>query len=129
MMALLLWFLGYPDQALKKSPRGSEPGPRGCLTPLSSLLALGFAAILHLSAEKGKQPKSGQRQSLTLSTEHGFTQWLAWGTIYRGWALAEQGQGEEGIAQIRQGLAAYRATGAEAGDRIFLPFWPRRMGK
>ena len=31
----------------------------------------------------------------------------------RGWALAEQGQGEEGIAQMRQGLAALQATGAE----------------
>src|SRR5437879_9206033 len=30
----------------------------------------------------------------------------------RGWALAMQGQGEVGIAQVRQGLAAYRATGA-----------------
>jgi predicted ATPase len=38
---------------------------------------------------------------------------LALGTILRGWALAAQGQGEEGIAQIRQGLAAYQATGAE----------------
>jgi predicted ATPase len=32
--------------------------------------------------------------------------------IYHGWALAMQGQGEEGLAQVRQGLAAYRATGA-----------------
>jgi predicted ATPase len=31
----------------------------------------------------------------------------------RGWALALQGQGEEGIAQIQQGLAAFRAAGAE----------------
>ena len=38
---------------------------------------------------------------------------LARGTILRGWALAVQGQGEEGIAQMRQGLAAWRATGAE----------------
>src|SRR5204863_3011727 len=30
-----------------------------------------------------------------------------------GWALAEQGQAEEGMVQMRQGLAAVRATGAE----------------
>jgi predicted ATPase len=29
-----------------------------------------------------------------------------------GWALAQQGQGEAGIAQIRQGLTTYQATGA-----------------
>jgi predicted ATPase len=33
--------------------------------------------------------------------------------VIRGWALAKQGQGEAGIAQIRQGLAAVRAAGAE----------------
>ena len=34
------------------------------------------------------------------------------GTSLRGWALAMQGQGEEGMAQVRQGIAAWRATGA-----------------
>jgi hypothetical protein len=35
-------------------------------------------------------------------------------------ALAAQGQGAEGIAQIRQGLAAYQATGAALGMPGFL---------
>ena len=30
----------------------------------------------------------------------------------RGWALAMQGQGEAGMAQVRQGIAAWRATSA-----------------
>jgi predicted ATPase len=51
--------------------------------------------------------------AITLSLEHGFVQELAWGTIFRGWAVAKQGHREEGIAQMRQGLAAYQATGAQ----------------
>src|SRR5262249_15136126 len=47
-------------------------------------------------------------------TEQGFMLWLATGTVERGWALAEQGQGEAGIAQIRQGIAAWQATGMAA---------------
>jgi predicted ATPase len=34
--------------------------------------------------------------------------------IYRGWALGMQGQGEEGIEQMRQGMAVVGATWAEA---------------
>jgi predicted ATPase len=34
------------------------------------------------------------------------------GTLVRGWALAMQDQGEEGMTQVRQGTAAFRATGA-----------------
>ena len=44
--------------------------------------------------------------AVALSTEQGFPLWAAWGTSLRGWALAMQGQGEEGLAQIRQGIAA-----------------------
>ena len=50
--------------------------------------------------------------AVALSTAQGFPGWAAQGTSVRGWALAMQGQGEAGMAQIRQGIAAYRATGA-----------------
>lgn len=44
---------------------------------------------------------------------------MALATILHGWAVAEQGHGEEGIPQLRQGLAAWQATGAEH-ER---PYW------
>src|SRR5262249_23749840 len=60
------------------------------------------------------------------ATEQGFALWVAGGTTMRGWALTEryaepgagQGQGEEGIAQIQQGLTAWGATGA----KVFRPY-------
>jgi predicted ATPase len=50
--------------------------------------------------------------AVTLATSQGFPFWVAYGTSLRGWALAIQGQGEEGVAQVRQGIAGCRATGA-----------------
>jgi predicted ATPase len=57
--------------------------------------------------------------AVALSTEQGFPLWAALGTSLRGWALALQGQGEEGMAQMRQGSAAWRATGAA----VFIPYF------
>jgi predicted ATPase len=54
---------------------------------------------------------------------------LAEATFFRGWALAEQGQGEEGIAQMRQGLVAWRATGAEIGRTHYLALLAEAYGK
>ena len=67
--------------------------------------------------------------AIRLATEQGFAHEFAVGTIMRGWALAEQGQVEEGIAQIRQGLDAHQARGQRYQGRLILPCWPRRMGK
>jgi predicted ATPase len=50
--------------------------------------------------------------AVVLSTAQGFTQWAALGTSMRGWALAMQGQGEEGMTRVRQGTTTWRATGA-----------------
>ena len=50
--------------------------------------------------------------AVALATAQGFPQWAAMGTSLCGWALTMQGQGAEGLAQVRQGIAAWRATGA-----------------
>jgi predicted ATPase len=42
------------------------------------------------------------------------------GTVLRGWALVEQGQREEGVPEMRQGMDALRAIGSEIERPCFL---------
>jgi len=49
----------------------------------------------------------------------GFPLWVAYSAILRGWALAHQGQAQEGIAQTEQGLKAQRATGSKQNRSYF----------
>jgi predicted ATPase len=110
--ALALWALGYPDQAFKNVHDALTLAQR-LSHPLSLALALIFAAILQQFRRERQTAQEWTDAAMTLSTEQGFPYFLAWGIILQGWALTEQGQGE-GITQIHQGLAAYRATGAES---------------
>ena len=66
---------------------------------------------------------------MTLSAQQGFPFLLAMGTIVQGWALAEQGQVGEGIGQMRQGVAAYQATGAEFPRPYFLSLLAEAYGR
>jgi predicted ATPase len=111
--AHVLWLAGYPDQALKKN-QASVTLAREVPHSYSLAYALGNTAWFHQFRREGQAAQGWAEEQIALATEQGFPFLLAWGTILRGWALAEQGKGEEGIVQIRQGLAALRATGAEA---------------
>ncbi|HEV8715146.1 MAG TPA: adenylate/guanylate cyclase domain-containing protein, partial [Candidatus Binatia bacterium] len=115
--ALVLWLLGYSDQALKRSHEALALAHE-LAYPYSVAFALDFAAVFHHLRRDGQVAQERAEAAITLSTEQGFAQWVAHGIILRGWALAEQGQGKE-IAQIRQGLAAWRTTGAE----LALPYY------
>jgi predicted ATPase len=67
--------------------------------------------------------------AISLSTEQGFPHWLVVGTFLRGWALAAQGQAEEGITQLQQGLAAWRALGTKLGLPAILLLLAEAYGK
>ena len=88
--------------------------------PLVWLLPRFLSAVCVNIGGKHAQLKRLRSVLIALSAEHGFTDWLALATILRGWAMAEQGRNEEGIAQIQEGLAAFRATGAELVRPYFL---------
>src|SRR5262249_18341264 len=57
---------------------------------------------------------------LTLATAQGFALMTGFGTCWRSWALAMQGQGAAALAQLHQGLAAIKATGSEQWWSLFL---------
>ncbi len=127
-VATALWHLGYPDQALKRSQEALTLA-RELSHPHSLVFALEFAAWLHDLRREGQAAHEWAEAAITLSTEQGFPFWVAWGTILRGWALVEQGQGEDRIAQIRQGMTAYQATGAELGCSSYLALLAEAYGK
>jgi class 3 adenylate cyclase/predicted ATPase len=111
-LAWALWLLGYPDQALKRSHEALTLAQE-LSHPFSLAFALHFAAILHQLCVEGQVTQERAEAVMALSHEQGFPFFLSVGTVLRGWALAQQGQGVEGIAQMHQGLAAHRSTGAE----------------
>jgi len=92
--------------------------------------ALVFAASVHGLRREWQRTYEQAEAALGLAREHGFAFRVAQATILRGWALVEQGQGEAGLTQICQGLAALRATGSEAGAYlIWLAAAYRRAGQ
>jgi predicted ATPase len=103
--AWCLWMLGYPDQALKRSREAivlarQLSDPTGLVR--SHYLAGQFHQFRRDSAETLEHAEAVQR----LAAEQGLPFYSAGGSILRGWSLAQQGQAEEGVAQVREGLAA-----------------------
>jgi len=127
-LASTLSTLGYPDQAWQKI-REAIALAEGQSDSHSLVYALVRTALFHLSFREGYNAQQRAEAAIVLATEQEFAHWLAIGTIARGAALAEQGHLEEGIAQMRQGLAAYQATGAEASRPWFLALLAAGYGR
>jgi class 3 adenylate cyclase/predicted ATPase len=109
--ARTLWLLGHPAQALARLHE-SLALAHELSHPFSLASARWLAAWVTQLRRDVPATYEHAEAAVALSTEQGFPQWAALGMSVRGWALAMQGQGEEGIAQVRQGIAAWRATGA-----------------
>jgi predicted ATPase len=77
-------------------------------------LAFCIAAASSIHHQRGEWTAAQQQAeaSIALCKEQGFASFQAQAKIYLGQALTTQGQGEEGVALIEQGLDAARATGA-----------------
>lgn len=106
----ILWQLGYPDQACKMSHETVVLGRS--LSHLGSYAyALTWATLFHHFERDVAATQKRAEAAIAISTEHGFALFLAEAIIYRGWALVNQGNVDEGIAQIRQGMDTLQKIG------------------
>jgi TOMM system kinase/cyclase fusion protein len=117
--AFALWALGYPDQALERS-QDARTLARALAHPQSSASAAAHVAMFHSLRREWPAARELAEAGMALAHGQEFPLWGAWGTILAGWARAEQGQREAGLAQMCQGLAAWRATGTELIRPYFL---------
>jgi predicted ATPase len=113
--AQALWMLGYPDQAHQRCQEALTLA-RQLSHPFSVAFGLGHRAVLHQFRREGRAVCESAQELITFCTERGFSQWIDMGTILHGWGLAAQGQGEMGIAQMRQGLLSSQDAGTKLGQ-------------
>ena len=117
--AVVLWLLGYPDQALRQLHAAHALAQEVAHPP-----SLAFARMLTAIAYQLRREADaahGQAEALiALATEQGFTLFLAIGGIVRGATQTALGQRGEQIGQIRQHLAAVRETGSAVWEPYFL---------
>ncbi len=106
----VLWMLGYPDQARHQSAQALALA-QSVSHPHSLARVLDRCLYERQCRREPQRVLEHAKAAITLATERGYAQVLADAPIIQGWALAMQGQGEKGIAQIHQTLAANRATG------------------
>jgi predicted ATPase len=117
--AWTLWGLGYPDQGLARSHKAVTLA-RQIGYPFSLDFALNWAAMFHQFRREMRAAQERAEAAISLTQEQGFPFGMAFGAMLRGWALVQQGQTQEGIEQITQGLMTYRATGPELLRPYFL---------
>jgi DNA-binding SARP family transcriptional activator/predicted ATPase len=120
IISWVLWFLGYPDQALKRSQEALTLAQR-LDHPFSLAFALGIAgASLHLLRREGQMVEKWTDSLNRLVMEEGFVLYQAGGTLFQGWVQTEHGRFEEGIALMHRGMATWYAMGVRIQYTQFL---------
>jgi class 3 adenylate cyclase/predicted ATPase len=107
-----LWYLGYPDQALEAMHRALSIAAE-LKHPWTVVMINVFAAWLHAYRREFHLVRQPGETALRLASEQQLAFFVGHARILDAWARVRQGEGEQAIADIRSGIDAYRATGAE----------------
>jgi class 3 adenylate cyclase/predicted ATPase len=108
---MVLWFLGYPDQALRicaEARRYAHTSQH----PFSEATARTINLRVHQFRGEAAVVAHQANEAIALCEQHEFVHYLAMALILRGWASTQQGEFEKGIAEMQAGLEKERATGA-----------------
>ncbi len=111
-LAITLWHLGLPDEALVHARRACELAEEGGHR-YSLAYALHWTAWLHALRREPAETLGAAERSVDFSAGQGFAYWHTQGAVLRGWARGD-------AAEMRRGLDAFRATGTEVGRPYFL---------
>lgn len=114
---LTLWLLGYPAQALTRVQQ-LETLAQAMVQPTSQVIAQCVLAKSACMRRDGEAALRFAGEGIRLSQAYGLSLWKGLATAFHGWALAERGEPDQGLAQLREGTAAWRAT----GNRHFTTF-------
>jgi len=115
--ALSLWFLGYPDQALNRARLAVNKAQEHLYTLAHAQTQL---ASIHQLRGEVMLAQQYAEMAIAVATEQAFPHRVADGKILQGWAVAVQGQVEDGMRLLHAGLDVCRTMGAMLDYPYFL---------
>jgi class 3 adenylate cyclase/predicted ATPase len=107
--AVMLWLLGYPDQAAREA-RDVVFFAESIGHVPSVGHALWWAAMVHQVRRDAPPVLDHSRRLLALGAEHALKQYQMIGSITHGWALAHLSDVEEGLSELRHADISYAGT-------------------
>jgi class 3 adenylate cyclase/predicted ATPase len=123
-----LWKLGYADQAVQLEEEMTGHARR--LSHANSLAqALTAGASVHMLRREPDILLAKVAEGIAIAKAHGFPVWVDHADFWIGWAMAEKGFLEKGIAHLRTALATYRRNGAGSSLPKFYGLLADRLGE
>ena len=117
--SLAWWYLGFPEKSLAYSDTGMNLTAQWHHPFSRAWVLISRCLTLHLLGDvQGMQ--AAAQEAIGLAAAQGFPNWLAQGLVHLGWSIAAQGNPEEGIAKIKEGLGIWRMTGSVLVTPVFL---------
>ena len=118
-LGMTLWLLGYPEQA-QVQIQNLRNLMQSIAHPSSQAYAHCLLAMHACMRHDAQEARDHAEEAIRLGQLHGLPSWTAMAMPLRGWALIEQGQMAEGLAQLNEGTTVWRARGFETFAPFFL---------
>jgi class 3 adenylate cyclase/tetratricopeptide (TPR) repeat protein len=122
-LALALWHLGYPEQAL----RVAQETRKLALSidhPFSLAYAQHHISWLYYNLRLPAETKAASEEGIQTAAAQGFAMFHATGTLYQAAAVLLEGRPHEALPLLTRGVDSYRATGAG----LALPYYLSILG-
>ena len=112
-LGIVLCCLGYPEEALARI-NAAIAEARKLAHPPSLAVCVATGGIVLTLVGANAVLGEWTDEMAAVAVKHGFSYWRAVAVYNNGWIKVNNGDVSEGILLLRSGLAAFRATGAEA---------------
>ncbi len=116
--SLRRWVRAEPDRA--RAVQGEAMALADRLgRPFTVAHAAAYGALLYVLDGEWREAARLATRAVDLSDEYGFPVWSGMGLVSRGRALVEQGEGERGLAEVREGLDLMQRTKIRLAAPLF----------
>ena len=119
-----LWLLGYPDQAVQRSNEARTLAQKRSNPHVVSHNYC-FAGMLYEALRDSQKVIELCDANIAMSQEHNLPWPLGWAMMQKGWALAQEGNLEEGLQLLEKGHRIWLTI----GTTIFTPIWYAQMAE